>query len=293
MGMSVTRIEDSQVFDSGVVKIAVNNVEHNGRVAFHSHSFWEFVYVDSGFAIHTCAGETSMLTAGDLFVIAPGETRAYTKAYNTVIYNCLFRASELGDDEKTIFSLPGFSELRMRAEGGDSAISRVKPECIRLDFSERHELMTIIEKMKWEKLNHPSGWQQMMKCLLTQMLVFYSRLDVYARRAEKRSDSYLGHTYSVLKYLEENYSKKITSKDISEATGLSADYIAKQFKRELSMTPTEYLRRYRIAKSMELLRTTDMPIADIARNVGIEELSVFSRLFKQFAGESPSNYRKL
>ena len=97
----------------------------------------------------------------------------------------------------------------------------------------------------------------------------------------------------MLKYLEENYSKNITSKDISEATGLSADYIAKQFKRELSMTPTEYLRRYRIAKSMELLRTTDMPIADIARNVGIEELSVFSRLFKQFAGESPSNYRKL
>ncbi len=291
--MPVTRIEDNQVFEPGVVKIAVNNVEHNGRVAFHSHSFWEFVYVDSGFAIHTCAGETSMLTGGDLFVIAPGETHAYTRACNTVLYNCLFRASELGEEERSIFSLPGFSELRMRAEGGDGVISRAKPECIRLNFTERHEIMTIIEKMKWEKLNHPSGWQQMMKSLLIQLLVFYSRLDVYARRAERRSDSYLGHTYKVLKYLEENYDKNISARELSEATGLSSDYISKQFKRELSMTPTEYLRRYRIAKSMEMLRTTDMPIADIARSVGIDELSVFSRLFKQFAGESPSNYRKL
>lgn len=98
-----------------------------------------------------------MLTGGDLFVIAPGETHAYTRACNTVLYNCLFRASELGEEERSIFSLPGFSELRMRAEGGDGVISRAKPECIRLNFTERHEIMTIIEKMKWEKLNHPVG----------------------------------------------------------------------------------------------------------------------------------------
>ena len=68
--------------------------------------------------------------------------------------------------------------------------------------------------------------------------MFYSRLDVSARRAERRSDTYLGHTYKVLKYLEENYSQNITSKELSDATGLSADYISKQFKRELSMTPS-------------------------------------------------------
>lgn len=290
--MSVTRIEDSDVFEAGVVKIAVNNVEHNGRIAFHSHSFWEFVYVDSGFAMHTCAGETSMLTAGDLFVIAPGETHAYTRAYNTVIYNCLFRTSELGENEREIFQLPGFSELRIRAEKGDDFPGKTKPECIRLDFAERHEIMTLIEKMHWERLNRPSGWQQVMRSLLMQMLVFYSRLDVSARRAEKRSDTYLGHTYKILHYLEENYSKNITGKELSQATGFSSDYITKQFKRELSMTPIEYLRRFRIAKSMELLRTTELPISEIAKAVGIEELSLFSRLFRQFAGETPSNYRK-
>ncbi len=290
--MPVTRIDDSEVFEPGFVKVAVNNVEHNGRIAFHSHSFWEFVYVDSGFAIHTCGGETSMLTGGDLFVIAPGETHAYTKACNTVVYNCLFRASELGDSEREVFNLPGFTELKSRADGGDGYMSHARPECIRLDFSERHEIMMIIEKMRWERLTRPAGWQQMMKSLLMQLLVFYSRLDVSARRAERRSDTYLGHTYKVLKYLEENYAQNITSKELSEATGLSADYIAKQFKRELSMTPSEYLRRFRVAKSMEMLRTTDLPVAEIARAVGIGELSLFSRLFKQFAGESPSNYRK-
>lgn len=290
--MSVTKIEDSEVFEAGFVKIAVNNVEHNGRIAFHSHSFWEFVYVDSGFAIHTCGSETSMLTPGDLFVVAPGETHAYTRAYNTVIYNCLFRTSELGENEREIFQLPGFSELRARADGGDNFPGRARPECIRLDFAERHEIMTIIEKMHWERLNRAPGWQQVMRSLLMQMMVFYSRLDVSARRAEKRSDSYLGHTYRILRFLEENYANNITAKDLSDATGFSSDYISKQFKKELSMTPTEYLRRFRIAKSMELLRTTDMPISEIAKSVGIDELSLFSRLFRQFAGETPSNYRK-
>lgn len=58
------------------------------------------------------------------------------------------------------------------------------------------------------------------------------------------------------------------------------------------MTFKEYLINIRLKKSKELIETTDLPIGEISKMVGIEDQNYFSRLFKRKYGVSPMNYKK-
>ena len=84
----------------------------------------------------------------------------------------------------------------------------------------------------------------------------------------------------------------IMLKALEKELGYSKEHITQQFKSELEISPADYLRRYRVAKSMELLCGTDMPVSDVAKECGFVDMSAFSRVFKTFGGETPSEFRK-
>ena len=68
--------------------------------------------------------------------------------------------------------------------------------------------------------------------------------------------------------------------------------MARRFKAVMNMSPSEYIRRFRVAKAMELLSDTDLPIAQIAAETGFSDISLFSRVFKNTVGLPPASYRK-
>jgi AraC-like DNA-binding protein len=132
-----------------------------------------------------------------------------------------------------------------------------------------------------------------MKGLLANFIVFYSR--VYSREFEDSSESdsiYSKYIMKLLEYIENNYSKEIDTEDISNAIGLSPDYVAKQFKLVLGISPIEYLRNYRIAKAMELLKNTNSSIDEISHKLGFASVSLFSRQFKSILKVTPTEFRK-
>ena len=57
-------------------------------------------------------------------------------------------------------------------------------------------------------------------------------------------------------------------------------------------TPNDYLNSFRLEKSMELLRTTDMTATEIAFHCGFNSASYFAEIFKKQKGCSPKEYRK-
>ncbi|MNR46264.1 HTH-type transcriptional activator Btr [compost metagenome] len=60
----------------------------------------------------------------------------------------------------------------------------------------------------------------------------------------------------------------------------------------MGQPPSQYLRKHRIQISEELLVQTDLPINEITRRIGYNELSEFSRAFRQVTGISPQAFRK-
>jgi AraC-like DNA-binding protein/ligand-binding sensor protein len=93
------------------------------------------------------------------------------------------------------------------------------------------------------------------------------------------------------RYIQENYSRKISLQEIAKISGLSAPYFSTIFKEERGENLSTYLNRLRIEKAGHLLLKTDMALSDIARACGFEDQSWFSRMFKSYTGLSPGKYR--
>ena len=58
------------------------------------------------------------------------------------------------------------------------------------------------------------------------------------------------------------------------------------------MTPNDYIRKIRLEKAAELLLTTNMTAAEVAYKVGFDDQYYFSKSFKRYFGQPPSQYRK-
>jgi AraC-type DNA-binding domain-containing proteins len=292
--MGENQIIGDEMFSDGRPRIFVMDAEHHGKVWKHSHSFIELVFIVNGFALHSCNGHTMVLTAGDLFAIRPGDVHSYISAYHTNLYNCLFYIEDLGSFREELGALTGLDTVMNATvtENSDGEIENLP--VLHVDVPERRELELMLEKIKWERENRAIGWEVNIKCQLVSFLVKYSRLLGSQLKIEKdtQDNMYYGHIYRVLQYIEENYAQDISQKSLAEYTDLSPDYMSRRFKAMMNMTPSEYIRKFRIAKSMELLRMTDKSVAEIAGDVGMGDISLYSRVFKQVVGVSPASFRK-
>ena len=66
----------------------------------------------------------------------------------------------------------------------------------------------------------------------------------------------------------------------------------KKVKQLTGMTPNDYIRKIRLEKAAELLLTTNMTAAEVAYKVGFDDQYYFSKSFKRYFGQPPSQYRK-
>ena len=84
---------------------------------------------------------------------------------------------------------------------------------------------------------------------------------------------------------------------------LNIDIIAAQFgigrtnfyrkvREVMGMSPNDYLRKCRMERAAELLRSTDAPVSEVCAQVGMPDAQYFSRVFKAYFGASPSVYRE-
>jgi AraC-like DNA-binding protein/ligand-binding sensor protein len=93
------------------------------------------------------------------------------------------------------------------------------------------------------------------------------------------------------RYIFENYNRKISLKEIAEASGLSAPYFSTIFKEEMGENLSSYLNRLRVEKACRLLTESTMTLNQIAGSCGFEDQSWFSKIFKSYTGVSPGKYR--
>ena len=92
-------------------------------------------------------------------------------------------------------------------------------------------------------------------------------------------------------FILENFTKKISLKEIAAIAGLSPPYFSTIFKEEMGENLSKYLNRLRVEKASRLLLETDMSLSEIAACCCFEDQSWFSKIFKAYTGISPGKYR--
>jgi AraC-like DNA-binding protein/ligand-binding sensor protein len=92
-------------------------------------------------------------------------------------------------------------------------------------------------------------------------------------------------------FILENFTRKISLKEIASIAGLSPPYFSTIFKEEMGENLSKYLNRLRVEKASRLLLETDISLAEIAASCCFEDQSWFSKIFKAYTGISPGRYR--
>lgn len=88
------------------------------------------------------------------------------------------------------------------------------------------------------------------------------------------------------------YCQGITLEEIAEKLHVTEEYLSTIFKKETGRTFSQTIRKLRIKRVKELLKTSRLKINDIAQLAGYSDGKYMSRVFKEDVGMSPNEYRK-
>ncbi|MBV7389737.1 phosphoenolpyruvate hydrolase family protein [Enterococcus alishanensis] len=105
-------------------------------------------------------------------------------------------------------------------------------------------------------------------------------------------EKYYDYVDFIKKYISENYSTPIYISELAEFTNLSPSYLSDLFKKKTGISFTEYLIKFRLNKSIELMNSTDLKLVEIADLVGYPDYAQFNKIFKKYMKKPPKEYKK-
>jgi AraC family transcriptional regulator len=93
-------------------------------------------------------------------------------------------------------------------------------------------------------------------------------------------------------YIETHLASELSLDRIAETAALSTYHFARSFKAATGISPHRYVTQRRIEAAKSLLLSTELPIHEIARQVGISNQSHFTTHFRNFVGCTPKAFRE-
>lgn len=161
-------------------------------------------------------------------------------------------------------------------------------EIIQFNISDNSYLINTFIKI--EKLLNTQSHSHQLEC----KLLLYGALNFLNKSLEKE---YLPkEKYNLLKpaadYIAENYYKSISNDFLAELCSISTVYFRKTFEKAYGISPIKYLHNIRINKAKSILLSDYESISQVAESVGYNSIYNFSKMFKQYTGKGPTEYKK-
>ena len=95
----------------------------------------------------------------------------------------------------------------------------------------------------------------------------------------------------VTEYIEAHLEHELSLTEIAAVAQMSPDHFARLFKQATGRTPHQYVVICRIERAKRLLRETEWPIIDLSRQVGFQDQSYFTAVFRKHVAATPKAYR--
>lgn len=194
----------------------------------------------------------------------------------------------------------------MSAEQADAAVIYLQNETRKIKNIHGYELLELIGaaadlfaacvQMQERSRNLELFKKQCRECTGTEKL-FGCLLDFQRRfimeMAQKHENDTVRPVRKAKEYIQSHYSEPLTLEGISEVVGLSTAYFSALFKKTEGEGFAKYLINVRIEQAKVLLRETNLPVTEICRRVGYNDLRHFTHTFERATEVKPSVYRKL
>ncbi|KRE86311.1 two-component system response regulator [Paenibacillus sp. Soil766] len=94
-----------------------------------------------------------------------------------------------------------------------------------------------------------------------------------------------------MRFIEKNLRQRLTLEAIAEDVNLAPSYFSSLFKKTMNEGVISYINRKKIQLALELLNAQDYSILELCEEVGIVNEGYFCKLFKEYTGDTPKQYR--
>jgi AraC-like DNA-binding protein len=254
----------------------------------HGHDFLEFTFIARGTMEHEINGKSSVLTAGDYFIVDYGTKHAYHSVSGEPleVVNLLFYPEFV---EHTLAGSRSFEDVV------NSYLLRFSYKTLRSSPTgetfrdDSGRIRQIVEELmeEYRKKNH--GYIEYIRCLFVQMLIITMRKVGKQQQGNAKSDVVRG----IAEYVKTNYARKIYLADMARQYNYSVSFLSRKFTSEMGVGFSEYLQRIRIEQSCRLLENSDLHIHEVAMQVGYDNVKFFNQIFKQTLRISPRQFRQM
>ncbi len=122
---------------------------------------------------------------------------------------------------------------------------------------------------------------------IAEFLVNLHRDAVSSNQGEQASA-----VYRAERFIDANFTEKITLADLAEYVHLSPNYFQKLFTKTNGSSPRDYIMEKRLEYAKRLILTQDMDMLDVAMSSGFNSQSYFNYCFKKQNGMSPAKFRE-
>lgn len=267
--------DDSFKIRYTVAPIAVSetNAAIKGETPPHLHRETEILYIEKGNARVKIDKNEFFVKSGNIVFVNPMEVHSVeVENEENYRHKCVCFDTVLIADEKIRADIEnGFLKMPYFSEDDDV----LKKLFLKLFFA--------------VKKNNEGMFFEISGCISLMFAHFLENKILIEKVTSKRDKSFCE---KVTAYIEENYAKPITSKDIARSIGYTQSYFCRAFKKFFNLSFSEYLNMYRISVSKKVLENENARIADVACECGFESPIYFSRCFKKHIGMTPAEYKK-
>jgi AraC family transcriptional activator of pobA len=146
-----------------------------------------------------------------------------------------------------------------------------------------------IESMEAELLDRGEGHREAVIAHLTLLLIDLARMtDDVVGDLRRSGEPLIADVFAVI---DRRIAEPLSLRDVAREVGLTPGHLTTVVRRRTGRTVQEWITERRMADARALLSTSDLPIAEVARRVGIADPGYFARLFRTTHGVSPRRWR--
>ncbi|MDY2626775.1 MAG: AraC family transcriptional regulator [Lachnospiraceae bacterium] len=255
------------------------------RSLCHWHEDLEFIRIHKGKMCYWVNGKNMLLKEGDCLVV---NSRQMHYGYSFRQQDCDFTCIILHPD-----LLPGHHQLRKLF---------VEPLLRNADFEYLHcdaedsntdRIRRYLDSMVEIEMEHQEACELQIAGVLGLLfgeLIRHPAIGHAVSPAEKDPDTVIRQ--NMISFIYQNYSGKIGLSHIANAGNVCRNKCCQIFKKYTQQSPIEFLNRYRLEVSRNLLAGGNMSVLEIAQHCGFNHSSYYSKLFYRAYRCTPTEYRK-
>lgn len=250
---------------------------------YHWHYEMEISVVERGSVIYAINGKCYSVWERQAIFVKPNALHSTIHSDEYISRILLISPHVFGDHEEYISRYI-------------KKLIRLAPDAVVLDGSANwhEEACALIENAFWLCHERPEAYELDALISLFRILKLFVRELCGNQEETARNPRNASHTKilkQMITFVQEHYGDDIDISDISRAGGVSRSSCNKIYQEFLGESPIEYLTKFRIYASMELLRK-NMTVTEAALSCGFNTLAYYSKIFKKVTGRTPLEFRK-